>query len=161
MYVQPLTTARQQHTATWFNGLVLVAGGKKEEMGQKSLRSCEFLDPKKDQGTGTDAGDLNEARDQHTATLFSSGPKAGQVLVAGGEQMAPPSPPSTPPINQNLNSCELYDGTKWNFTQGLTKARNCHTATLLTNGKVLVVGGYYMDESNNRFALGSCGTLQP
>jgi hypothetical protein len=152
-YGQSLNTARQWHTATLYNGLVLVAGGKKEEMGLKSQSSCELLDPK-GTGTGTFTGALNEARDQHTATLLGS----GQVLVVGGEQMAPPSPL---PVNNNLASCELYNGTKWDYTGKLATARNLHTATLLDNEMLLVVGGYYMDENNNRIALKSCELYNP
>jgi hypothetical protein len=57
----------------------------------------------------------------------------GKVLVAGG---------FVPGIGK-LNSAELYDpatGT-WSYTGNLNTARAIHTATLLSNGKVLVVSG--------------------
>jgi hypothetical protein len=55
------------------------------------------------------------------------------VLVAGGSNGS----------NLNLASAELYDpaaGT-WSTTGSLNIGRSSHTATLLTNGKVLVAGG--------------------
>jgi hypothetical protein len=56
----------------------------------------------------------------------------GRVLVAGGQ------------VASALASAELFDpasGT-WTTTGGLATAREHHTATLLTNGKVLVAGGF-------------------
>ncbi len=157
-YGQSLATARQWHTATLYNGLVLVAGGRKEDGGQKSQSSCELLDPK-GTGTGNPTGTLHEARDQHTATLFTTGPKAGQVLVVGGEQLD-----MKIAVDKNLASCELYDGTQWTPTGGLATARNCHTATLLDNGRVLVVGGYYQKNPPSdikRIATETCELYNP
>jgi hypothetical protein len=57
----------------------------------------------------------------------------GKVLVVGGDQHGSP-----------LASAELYDpasGT-WTATGSLFFARAFHTATLLPNGKVLIVGGF-------------------
>ena len=75
-------------------------------------------------------------RDRHTATLLSN----GQVLVTGGRD--------TQNGRTTLATSELYDpvsGT-WKPTGSLNSARNNHSATLLSNGKVLVTGGY--DGSN-------------
>jgi len=76
-------------------------------------------------------GNLNTPRNSHTATLLAN----GDVLVAGG-------------IGDSINplvvvgGAELYDvatGT-WRVTGSLGTARHSHTATLLSNGKVLVAG---------------------
>src|ERR1035441_8109093 len=121
-------TPRYYHTATLLpNGKVLVAGGSRKDV---TLASAELYDPAT--GHWTVTGNLGTARERHTATLLVS----GQVLVAGG-------------FNYNgsndvtLASAELYDPATghWTATGSLGAARYGHTATLLTNGKVLVVGG--------------------
>ena len=79
-----------------------------------------------DPGTWSQTGDLNFAREHHTATLLPN----GQVLVAGGGMYS--------------STSELYDpatGT-WTQTGNLNVGRGGHTATLLPNSKVLVTGGY-------------------
>jgi len=81
-------------------------------------------------------GSLGADRNSPTATLLPN----GKVLVAGGAQQSPDF------AEQSLASVELYDpatGTwSWSPTRNLATAREGHTATLLPNGKVLVVGGY-------------------
>src|SRR5205823_12501489 len=79
-------------------------------------------------------GNLNTARDGHTATLLQN----GKVLVVSGDQ--------------NGNSAELYDAATgtWSLTGSLNLSRHAYTATLLTNGKVLVAGGAD-DMQNNVF----------
>jgi large repetitive protein len=77
-------------------------------------------------------GSLATAREEHTATFLPN----GKVLVAGGYTGGN--------NGVDLASSELYDpasGT-WTATGSLATARSLHTATLLPNGKVLVVGGY-------------------
>jgi len=74
-------------------------------------------------------GDLNTARNHHTATLLPN----GKVLVVGGRDGS-----------SILHSAQLYDpatGT-WSVTGSLSTSRIFHTATLLPNSKVLIAGGY-------------------
>lgn len=123
-----MNQARYYHTATLLgNGKVLVVGG----LGVSGvLASAELYDPTT--GMWTITGSLNQARQYHTATLLAN----GQVLVVGGYV------PGF--FDVYLTSAELYDpitGT-WTMTGTLNESRGEHTATLLNNGQVLVVGGY-------------------
>jgi hypothetical protein len=84
--------------------------------------------------------------------------KDGRVLLIGG----------TPPGKKNsrlpihLGSAELYDPVKkqFNLTGQMVHPRKGHTATLLSNGKVLIAGGttveewsgYYRDRQENAIA---------
>jgi len=126
-----LNTARESHTATLLpNGKVLIAAGF--DYDYNSLNTAELYDPAT--GTWSRTGSLNMSRVYHTATLLLN----GKVLVEGGvdENILRPSAP--------VDSAELYDpatGT-WSTTGSLNTARMAHTATLLSNGKVLVAAGY-------------------
>ena len=73
-------------------------------------------------------------RQGHTATALAD----GRVLVIGGD---------VPDGAGNLSATattEFYDPQTQTFSAGpsLTQARSTHTATLLADGRVLVVGGY-------------------
>ena len=131
-YTGSLKTARFHHTATLLSdGRVLVAGGtgaRPETFPYPGIASTELYDP--GTGTWTVTGNLNAGRLLHTATLLPN----GRVLVAGGW------PDHT--HNGIMASAELYDpatGT-WTRTGSMNVGRAAHTATLLFNGKVLVVG---------------------
>src|SRR5277367_310920 len=90
-------------------------------------------------GTFTATGNLNTGRFHHTATLLPD----GKVLIAGGLYSTPPTP--TIPFFDFLDSAELYDPATGKFTPtgNMTAHRAYHTAILLANGKVLMVGGGY------------------
>jgi N-acetylneuraminic acid mutarotase len=127
-----MTIGRYAINATLLpNGKVLVAGGY--GTGGIYLSSSELYDPNIGGGTWTvTALTLSIGRQYPTATLLPN----GQVLLAGGFGSS-----------GSLSSAELYDpnigGGTWTATTNmLNSARAYHTATLLTNGQVLVTGGY-------------------
>src|SRR5712691_8111204 len=83
-------------------------------------------------GTFTATGNMITARGAHTATVLFN----GKVLITGGYQRGYPA--------LALASAELYDPSTETFspTGAMTAARANHTATLLTDGRVLIAGGY-------------------
>lgn len=128
------------HTATLLKtGKVLVAGW--------GNAVAELFDPAT--GTFAQTGSMATARVGHTATLLSS----GKVLVTGGIQ-------GVPPATTTLAEAELYDPSSGSFTATvgtLATARQSHTASLLSDGTVLVTGGL---DSNNH-ALASAEVFNP
>jgi hypothetical protein len=106
------------------NGKVLFAGGLN---GGAASSSAQLYDPATESFSAT--GSMTLARSAPTATLLSTGPNAGKVLVAEG--------------NNNTASAELYDPTMGTFS--LTGAQESvvpgFTATLLSDGTVLMAGG--------------------
>ncbi len=132
--VPPLKDARQHHTATLLaDGRVLVVGGRGTD-SLSTLASCEIYAPKKN--AWTPCAPLLMARSHHTATLLPD----GRVLVTGGTTHE-----SVEEQNRfvALASAEIYEPSKnrWSSVAPMNDARNGHTATLLPDGTVLVVGG--------------------
>lgn len=84
-------------------------------------------------GTFTPTGSMGTLRWLHTATLLRN----GKVLITGGTTLR------TDGSFYELSSAELYDPATGAFspTGSMTTARGRHTATLLSNGKVLIAGG--------------------
>jgi hypothetical protein len=81
-------------------------------------------------------GSMNTARFYHTATQLNN----GDVLVVGGFASSSFSSVGSGP----LASAELYNPVTASFapTASLNTARSEQTATLLSNGMVLIAGGY-------------------
>ena len=116
------------HTATLLsNGKVLLAGGASID-GETA--TAELYDPAA--GTFTATGSMNSPREGHTATLLSN----GKVLIAGGVNC-----PNT--CDSPYTTTELYDPSAGTFapTGSMAAAHYGGTATLLSNGNVLIAGG--------------------
>ena len=131
-----MQTARFSHTATLLpNGKVLVAGGRtvvRKDGGESApdLATAELYDPAS--GTWSPTGSMSVAHTFHTATLLDT----GEVLVVGAEFSA---------------AVEIYDpkSERWRVVgdyggSGVTE----QSATLLSDGKVLVAGGCCPDSLN-------------
>ncbi len=119
-----MATGRTDHTATLLpNGKVLVTGGS-------TGTSAELYNPAT--GTFSPTGSMSTDRSFHTATLLPN----GKVLIAGGDNASG--------YLTALSSAELYDPATGTFspTGNMGTDRMNHTATLLPNGKVLIVGRY-------------------
>jgi hypothetical protein len=126
------------HSVTLLSdGRVLVAGGGGAGNGD-AWATAELYDPAT--GTWAATGDMLETRYGHTATLLPD----GRVLVAGGI--------ASFATGEVLASAEVYDpGTgAWTGAATMTGTRHGHTASLLSDGMVLVAGG-------QRSALGDTG----
>ncbi len=145
-----LNVNRVRGTATLLNGgTVLIVGG--EDTGGNILAQAELYDPVLKTFTLTSS--LNTARGDHAATLLTN----GTVLVEGGFACQPSACAQTG-VNMNP-SAEIYDPVSGTFTAtgSLAVARQVHTATLLSDGTVLVAGGW--SELNR--ALTSAEVYQP
>jgi Galactose oxidase, central domain len=124
-----MMTPRSGATATLLqNGKVLIAGGV--DNNDTILPSAELYDPATGSFTAT-AGNMTSGRWLHTATLLAN----GKVLVTGGRINFSSS--------FNTATAELFDPFTNTFaaTGSMATGRNFHTATLLADGKVLVLGG--------------------
>jgi Galactose oxidase, central domain/Kelch motif len=123
-----MVSPREFGTATLLpDGRVLFVGG----IGKAGyLTSAELYDPAT--GRFTSAGNaLALLGEGSTATLLPD----GRVLITGGDGSSPPA--------RVTATAELYDPASGQFspTGSMTTSRAFHTATLLTDGRVLLLGG--------------------
>jgi len=133
-----MSTPRTAHTATLLtNGKVLVAGGTIMIGAGDAYATAELYDPTTN--TWMTASSMGVPRLSHTATLLAT----GNVLVTGGMSSLAATGSFA------IATAELYNPVTdvWTAVPSMSNARRGHTATLLTNGKVLVAGG--MDASNS------------
>jgi N-acetylneuraminic acid mutarotase len=108
------------------DGRVLVTGGSNEAAAHAS---AEIWDPVS--ASFSAAASMSVARFAHTSTTLLD----GRVLVTGGNASTDSPLPTT--------SAALYDPATntWSATGSLLQRRQTHTAVLLGDGRVLVVGG--------------------
>ena len=122
-----MAEGRESDSATLLgDGRVLIVGGQNDQV----LASAELYDPRT--GKFSPTGSMGAPRENHTATLLAD----GRVLIAGGngaggDDQAP------------LASAEIYDPRSGTFspTGSMATARSRAGATLLGDGRVLIVGG--------------------
>jgi hypothetical protein len=131
----PMIQGRQGHTAVLLpTGQVLIAGGLDSNFNVQS--SAERYDPITGSFVAT-ASAMASPREYHTATLLPN----GQVLLAGGD-----SGVGSYSNGSYWADGELYSPSTDNFVASpgfMWVPRTSHTATLMPNGQVLFVGGFY------------------
>ena len=142
-------TNRLGATATLLpDGEVLVAGGDAGKATYDALSSAELYNPAT--GTWTLTGSMTAPREEQTATLLGN----GEVLVAGGLGSGATA----------VTSAELYNPATGHWSPaiggslplGCIPAQDCRdhsTATLLSDGEVLVTGGLQGTTSNGHSSI--------
>jgi hypothetical protein len=129
-----LLSARTGHTTTLLsNGKALVIGGANSVV----LASTEIYDPSS--GQFVPGPNMAVPRTNQTATMLPN----GMVLVVGGIPQVPQVYVGYAPTS----TAEIYDPESSSFTQtgSMADGRFWHSATLLNDGRVLVVGGGHSD----------------
>jgi hypothetical protein len=144
--VGSMAAERRHHTATLLtNGRVLVAGGdvfsnpskvgldsSAQQIVDSPSHTVEVFDPQTE--TFSPAAAMNIGRSSHTATLLPD----GTVLLCGG---------AAGWLNANgyltENTAEIYDPATGSFKNvgTMNTGKFWHTATLLPNGTVVLLGG--------------------
>lgn len=131
-----LTKYNTESATQLADGKVLVAGFVGCAFGAEGPCSfvsvAELYDPNSGAWTATEP--TRVVREGFTATLLPD----GKVLIAGGSEVV-----SGSYNDLDTASAELYDPVtgSWTATAGMVVARKFHTATRLSDGRVLVAGG--------------------
>jgi len=116
------------------NGDVLIAGGSIRDASGSDEEQKKAWRYQTAKGKFIPAGEMNEARTDHTATLLDN----GKVLVVGGNG-----------DKTYLAETELFDPKTMKWSQGpkMPQSRWAHAAVKLKNGWVLVTGGFGSSDS--------------
>ena len=146
--VGALRRPRWNHTATRLrDGRVLVVGGADPCSGA----TAEIVSP--DGQSTMLTGSPVEALGGRTATLLDD----GRVLTAGGTVPGGTGPGTT------IATAELWDPSTGTFsrTGSMNDARADHTATLLPDGRVLVIGGFHNSDLRGSLDLATSEIWDP
>ncbi len=151
--VAPDVLPRYFHRASLLaDGRVMVSGGLTATVIPPALVTVDtisFFDPSANQfsatfrpngavgqasGAAAVTPRLHLARSSHTQTTLAD----GRVLITGGDMAATGARPGPPTA-----TCEIFDPASGLVTTGpaMNQARSFHTATRLTDGRVVVAGG--------------------
>jgi hypothetical protein len=151
-----LGVARGRCTAVLLgDGRVLIAGGESASTTMIGTDDWELFDPLLDAVVAS--GTMVERRTNHRAVLLPS----GRVLIVGGSRTDAPGAP-----NWSRTSAEVFDPATLTCTAvgSMVVPRAGHTATVLSDGQVLVAGGHgtiriaeAFDESSGTF--GAAGEM--
>lgn len=123
---------RTSHAATLLaDGRVLASGGCVNTVGCTGIATAELFDP--GSRTWQSTGALNTGRRSHVSLRLAD----GRVLVTGGIGIC------NSQVCTTLASSEIYDPQtgQWTGAAPMPQQRVGHVATLLNDGRVLVVGG--------------------
>src|SRR5678816_991279 len=124
-----MSAARSRSTGSTANGAVLVAGGTGYSGFCLPIRTAELYDPST--GTFTPTASMSATRCESRSVTLND----GRVLVVGG-------------LGSGIGTAELFDPSLGTFAPAgpLNVARGIgFTATLLSDGRVLVAGGDNFD----------------
>ena len=128
-----------QTLTTLADGTVLVVGGSGGSLSPRqpieTLAKVDRYDPSTD--TWSALAPLAQGRYGHSATSLAD----GRVLVVGGAVSKTVNSENVG--SEALGSAELYNPVTntWQAVAPLSRARSGHTATLLLDGSVLIIGG--------------------
>ena len=145
-----MAVERSVHTATRLaDGRVLIVGGM--DSSGVCTRSSEVYDPVTK--TLAPTGDLGTERASHTATLLGD----GRVLVTGGYQdYTNPDTAFATALASAQTTAEVWDpatGTWSPTVTTMSSKRAGHTATLLADGRVLLIGGVISGVSTGSISI--------
>ena len=123
----------EQTASLLLNGRILLAGGENEDTGY--YRTAQLYDAAS--GALIPTGNMLKSRGGHTATVLPD----GRVLITGGN--TEPCGDDGCWVTGPDSTAELYDPLQGVFIDAgsMTTSRYGHTATLLDNGDVVIVGG--------------------
>lgn len=137
-----MTVPRRHHVATALNdGRILISGGiQLRGSGFGSSAATEVYNS--ESGTFTATGRMARGRWLHTATVLND----GRVLLVGGQPTNCTGAGGCNP--EALNTAELFDPASGAITPTGTLhfSRYGHSAALLSDGRVLVIGGETSEE---------------
>lgn len=131
--ISDMHIARSSHTATLLpNGKVIIYGGF--GTSGNALNTYEIFDPNTNSFSATSSSGYAYPQGGHTATLLTQGTYKNRVMWCGGKDSITAS--------SGQAYCIIYNPKANNSTFIYMRgARYDHTATLLSNGNVLIAGG--------------------